>query len=73
MDVNPKRTTSQDVIQIGTMGIPVKKDGKRPFVLNDQVGTYTQNGSIVTNDHEASGSGSNSKYFLQRWYPPVLT
>jgi hypothetical protein len=28
---------------------------------------------VATNDHEASGSGSNSKYFLPRWCPPGLT
>jgi hypothetical protein len=73
MDVDPERTTSQDIIQIGTMDIPVEKDSKRPVVLNNQVGTSAQRGSIATSDHEASGSGSNSKYFLPRWCPPGST
>jgi hypothetical protein len=73
MDVDPERTTSQDIIQIRTMDVAVDKDKKRPTVLNDQVETSTQKGSVATNDHEASGSGSNSKYFLPRWCPLGLT
>jgi hypothetical protein len=73
MDVNTERTTSQDIIQIGTMDIPVEKDSKRPVVLNNQVGTSAQKGFVSTSDHETSGSGSNSKYFLLRWCPPGLT
>jgi hypothetical protein len=42
MDVDPERTTSQDIIQIRTMDVPVDKDKKRPTVLNDQVETSTQ-------------------------------
>jgi hypothetical protein len=55
------------------MDVPIEKDSKRPVVLNDQVGTFAQKGSVVTNDHEANGTGSNSKYFLLRWCPPSLT
>jgi hypothetical protein len=73
MDVDPERTTSQDIIQIGTMDVPVEKDSKRPVLLNNQVGTSAQKGSVATSDHEASGSGSKSKYFLPRWCPPGLT
>jgi hypothetical protein len=56
MDVDPERTTSQDIIHIGTMDVPVEKDSKRPVVLNNQVGTSAQKGSIATSDHEASGT-----------------
>jgi hypothetical protein len=52
MDIDPERTTSQDIIQIGTMDVPVEKDSKRPVVLNNQVGTSTQKGSVATSDHE---------------------
>jgi hypothetical protein len=60
-------------MQIGTMAVPVEKDSKRLVVLNNQVGNSAQKGSVATSDHEASGSGSNSKYFLPRWCPPGLT
>jgi hypothetical protein len=73
MDVHTERTTSQDIIQIGTMDVHVEKNSKRPVVLNNQVGTSSQKGSVATSDHEVSGSGSNSKYFSLRWCPPGLT
>jgi hypothetical protein len=55
------------------MDVPVEKDSKRPVVLNNQVGTSAQKGSVAISDHEACGSGSNSKYFVPRWCPPGLT
>jgi hypothetical protein len=73
MDVYPERTTSQDIIHIGTMDVPVEKDSKRPVVLNNQVGTSAQKETVATSDHEVSGSGSNCKYFLPRWCPHGLT
>jgi hypothetical protein len=60
MDVDTERTTSKYIIQIVTMDVVIEKDSKRLVVLNDQVGTSTQKGFVVTNDHEANGSGSNS-------------
>jgi hypothetical protein len=55
------------------MDVPIEKGGKRPVVLNDQVKISTQKEYVVIKDHEANGSGSNSKYFLPRWCPPGLT
>jgi hypothetical protein len=55
------------------MKVPIEKDSKGPVVLDNQVGTSAQKGSVATSDHEASGSGSNSKYFLPRWCPLDLT
>jgi hypothetical protein len=71
MDGDPERTTSQDIIQIGTMDVPVEKDSKRPVVLNNQVGTSTQKGSVATSDHEASGSGATSSTFYRDGVLPV--
>jgi hypothetical protein len=53
MDVDPKRTTSLDIIQIGTMNVPIEGSGKTMVVLNNQVVTPTQKGSVA-NDHEAT-------------------
>jgi hypothetical protein len=72
MEVDPERTTGQDIIQIGSMDVPIGEDGKRPIVPNNKVVTSTPE-VVAANDHEASGSGSNSKYFLPRWCPPGLT
>jgi hypothetical protein len=71
MEVDPERTTGQDIIQIGSMDVPVGEDGKRPIVPNNKVVTSTL--EVAANDHGASGSSSNSKYFLPRWCPPGLT
>jgi hypothetical protein len=65
MDIDPERTTSLDIIQIGTMNVPIEESGKRPVVLNNQVVTPTQKGSVA-NDHEASGSKSRPECFLPR-------
>jgi hypothetical protein len=70
-EVDPGRTTSQDIIQIGSIGVPIGEDGKRPIVPNNKVVTSTP--EVAANNHEASGSSSNSKYFLPRWCPPGLT
>jgi hypothetical protein len=72
MDIDPERTTGLDIIQIGTMNVPVKESGKRPVVTSNQVVTPTQKGSVV-NDHDASGSKSRPECFLPRWCPPGLT
>jgi hypothetical protein len=73
MDINLERTTGLDIIQIGTMDVPIEKSGKGPIVLNNQVMTPIQKGSVAANDHEASGSKSHPEYFLPRWCPPGLT
>jgi hypothetical protein len=54
------------------MNVPVEESGKRPVVLNNQVVTPTQKGSVA-DDHEASGSKSCLECFLPRWCPPGLT
>jgi hypothetical protein len=71
MEVDPERTTSQNIIQIGSMDVSIGEDGKRPIVSNNKVVTSTL--EATANNHEASGSSSNSKYFLPRWCPPELT
>jgi hypothetical protein len=72
MYIDPERTTGLDIIQIGTMNVPVEESGKRPVVPSNPVVTPTQKGS-VGNDHEASRSKSHPECFLPRWCPPGLT
>jgi hypothetical protein len=71
MEVDPERTTSQDIIQIGSMDVSIGEDGKRLIVPNNKVMTSTL--EVAANNHEASGSSSTSKYFMPRWCPPGLT
>jgi hypothetical protein len=66
MDIDPGRTTNLDIIQIGTMNVPIEGS-------DNQVVTLTQKGSVAANDHEASGSKSRLECFLLRWCPPGLT
>jgi hypothetical protein len=73
MDINPELTTSFDIIQIGTIDIPIEKSGKGPVVLKKEVVTPTQKGSNIVNDHEASRNKSHPEHFLPRWCPPGLT
>jgi hypothetical protein len=73
MDIDSERTTSIDVIQIGTRNIPIEGSGKRSVVPNNQVVSPTQKGSVATNDHEANGSKSRPECFLPRWCPPGPT
>jgi hypothetical protein len=72
MDIDPETTTCIDIIQIGTMSVPVEESGKRPVAPSNQVATPTQKGSAA-NDHEASRSKSRPECFLPRWCPPGLT
>jgi hypothetical protein len=72
MEVDPEMTTCQYIIQIGSMDVPTGEDGRRPIVPKNKVVTSTPE-VVYSNDHEASGSGSNSKYFLPRWCPAGLT
>jgi hypothetical protein len=72
MDIDPERTTNLDIIQIGTINVPVEGSGKRSVVSNNQVVTPTQKGSVA-NDHEANRSKSRPDCFLLRWCPPGLT
>jgi hypothetical protein len=69
MDLDPERTNGLDIIQIGTMSIPVES-GKRPVVPSNQVVTLIQKGSTA-NDHEASGSKSHPECFFPRCALPV--
>jgi hypothetical protein len=73
MEVDPERTTSKDIIQIGSMYVHIGEDGKRPIVLNNKIVTSTPGVFAADSDHEDNRSGSNSKYFLPRWCPPGLT
>ena len=70
MEVDSERTTGLDIIQVGTMDVPVKDGGKRPIVLDNPVKELVPEGKAA-NDHEASSSQSH--HFLPKWCPTGLT
>ncbi|RLM78655.1 uncharacterized protein C2845_PM12G13800 [Panicum miliaceum] len=72
MKVDPERTTSDDIIQIGTAKVVVKDVGKPPFVIGDSVGPSVQD-VPKANNNKASSSNTSSKYCQLRWCPPGLT
>lgn len=69
MDVDSKRTKNND-IKIGHMEVPVKDDGKRLIVIDDQVVTSIE-GVATANDQEASCSNCNDKYFFHSSVLPI--
>ena len=70
MDIDSERTTGRDVIQIGTMNVPLEDGGKRPIVLDSPVKKIVVEG-CAANNHEASSS--KPQLFLPRWCPAGLT
>jgi hypothetical protein len=72
MNIDPERSTSLEIFQIGTMNVPIEGSSKRPVVPDNQFVTPTQKGSVA-NDHEANRSKSLLECFLPRWCPPGLT
>jgi hypothetical protein len=72
VQVDPERTTANDVIQIGDMNVVIKDAGKGRMVFGNSVNSSIQK-PIMPNVHEASSNSSSAKYFQQRWCPPGLT
>ena len=66
MDIDAGRTTKGDVIQIGTIEVPINVDNTKPVIEAPVQGA-------PANDDEGGGSSDTSKYFLPRWCPPGLT
>ena len=66
------KTTTDDVVKIGDVNVVVKDVGKKPMVFGKLAQTDSQK-RVLANDHEASSSGSASKYHQPRWCPPGLS
>ena len=72
MQVDSEKTTTDDVVKIGDVNVVVKDVGKKPMVFGKSAQTDSQK-CVLANDHEASSSGSASKYHQPRWCPPGLS
>ena len=65
MQVDPVKTTTSDVMQIGDVKVVVKDDEKGPMFFGKSVNLRHQK-PIMVDDHEA-GSSSMNKYSQPRW------
>jgi hypothetical protein len=67
-----ERTTTGDVIQIGTSQVKLGKEFDGPVVIDGQVDMIMKD---VVLDHETEKTGNvvDSKYLQPRWCPPGLT
>ena len=72
MQVDSGRTTADDVVKIGDVNVVVKDVGKKPMVFEKSAQTDPQK-RVLANDHEASSSGSASKYHQPMCCPPGLS
>ena len=72
MQVDSGKTTADEIVKVGDVNVVIKDVGKKPMVF----GKSAQNDSqkcVLANDHEASSSGSASKYHQPRWCPTGLS
>ena len=72
MQVDSGKTTTDDVVRIGDVNVVVKDVGKKPMVFGKSAQIDPQK-QMLANDHEASSSGSASKYHQLRWCPLGLS
>ena len=72
MQVDSEKTTADDVVKIGDVNVVVKDVGKKPMVFGKSAQTDSRK-RVLANDHEASSSGSASKYHQPRWCLPGLS
>ena len=71
MQVDPVKTTTSDVMQIGDVKVVVKDVGKGPMVFGKLVNLRHQN-PFMADDYEASSSSTN-KCSQPKCCPPGLT
>jgi hypothetical protein len=67
-----ERTTTNDVIQIGTNQVKLSEEFSRPIIINDQADTIMED-VIPDCRKEKADKVVDSKYLQPRWCPPSLT
>ena len=72
MQVDSGKITADDVVKIGDVNVVVKDVGKKSMVFGKSAQTDSQK-RVLAHNHEASSSGSASKYHQPRWRPPGLS
>jgi hypothetical protein len=72
MQVDSWKITTDEIVKVGDVNVVIKDVGKRPMVFGKSAKTDSQK-RVLANDHEASSSGSVSKYHQPRWCSPGLS
>jgi hypothetical protein len=67
-----ERTTTNDVIQIGTSQVKLGGEFNGPIVIDDQVDTVMED-AAPDHEEEKANKVVGSKYLQPRWCPPGLT
>jgi hypothetical protein len=67
-----ERTTTNDVIQIGTNQVKLSEEFNRPIIINDRADTIMED-VIPDCGKEMADKVVDSKYLQPRWCPPGLT
>ena len=72
MQVDSGKTTADQIVKVGNVNVVIKDVGKKPMMFGKSAQTDSQK-RVLANDHEASSSGSASKYHQPRWCPLGLS
>ena len=72
MEVDSGKTNAGKIVKVGDVNVVIKDVGKKPMMFGKSAQTDSQK-CVLANDHEASSSGSESKYHQPRWCPPGLS
>ena len=72
MQVDSRKATADEIVKVGDVNVVIRDVGKKPMVFGKSAQTDSQK-RVLANDHEASSSGSESKYHQPRWCPPGLS
>jgi hypothetical protein len=67
-----ERTTTDDIIQIGTSQVKISKEFDGPIVIDDQINTVMEDAASDCKE-EKTDNVFDSKYLQPRWCPPGLT
>jgi hypothetical protein len=67
-----ERTTTGDVIQIGTSQVKIGKEFDGRIVIDDRVDTVMEN-AVPDHGEEKTDKVVDFKYLQSRWCPPDLT
>ena len=66
MQVDSRKTTTDDVVKVGDVNVVIKDVGKKSMKFGKLAKSDPQK-PVLANDHEASNISSANKYHQPRW------